>query len=331
MNPLIEMAIQGGRYTEAENQLNNLILLNTPNADTFYLLGTVKLNLILDSNRSFDEVTYCFNKAISLTADKSQLEKDLLIFCLGTFKQFNDIQAQLEIERKNSRMDFFKGVAVTFIASKFYESSKSTFGNIGSLVGISLGIGLSLDALKTLGDIPQIIIFLEKTKKRIFDYLKDTISDKNLLNNHITELQQTAGHFQNYDSNFDTSSIQQLNSISVSRVYIDPAECVELTKADANRWARNFNNRMSGKGDGFKDENIIFGIAIEKEKINFIFTNKGVHTHYGSFISYNDSGLKLSNNMLGVWIGMKYFGPHKNKSEIVERLNNYIHQMKQNI
>lgn len=328
MNPLIEMAIQGGRYTEAENQLNNLIL-NSPNADTFYLLGTVKLNLILDSNRSFDEVAYCFNKAITLTDDKSQLEKDILIFCLGTFKQFNDIQAQLEIERKKSRMDFFKGVAVTFIASKFYENSKSTFGSVGSLVGISLGIGLSVDALKTLGDIPQIIIFLEKTKKRIFDYLKDTISDKNLLNNHIAELQQTAGHFQNYDSNVDTSSIQQLNSNSASRVYIDPAECVELTKADANRWARNFNNRMSGKGDGFKDENIIFGIAIEKDKINFIFTNKGVHTHYGNFIPYNDSGLKLSTNMLGVWIGMRYFGPHKNKSEIVERLSNFIHQMKQ--
>ena len=328
MNPLIEMAIQGGRYTEAENQLNNLIL-NAPNADTFYLLGTVKLNLILDNSRSFDEVTYCFNKAISLTENKSQLEKDILIFCLGTFKQFNDIQAQLEIERKNSRMDFFKGVAVTFIASKFYENSKSTFGSVGSLVGISLGIGLSVDALKTLGDIPHIIIFLEKTKKRIFDYLKDTISDKNLLNNHITALQQKAGHFQNYDSNVDTSSIQQLNSISASRVYIDPAECVELTKADANRWARNFNNRMSGKGEGFKDEKIILGIAIEKGKINFIFTNKGVHTHYGNFNPYNDNGLKLNSNILGVWIGMRYFGPHKSKSEIVDRLNNFIHQMKQ--
>lgn len=328
MNPLIEMAIQGGRYTEAENQLNNLIL-NTPDADTFYLLGTVKLNLILDSNRSFDEVAYCFNKAISLTANKSQLEKDILIFCLGTFKQFNDIQIQLEAERKKNRMDFFKGIAVTFVASKFYENSKSTFGSVGSLVGISLGVGLSVDALKNLGDIPQIIIFLEKTKKRIFDYLKDTISDKSLLNNHIAELQQVAGHFQNYESNIDTTSIQQLNSVSASRVYIDPAECVELTKADANRWARNFNNRMAGKGDGFKDENIIFGIAIEKDKLNFIFTNNGIHTHYGNFIPYSDNGLKLSSNMLGVWIGMRYFGPHKNKAEIVERLNNFIHQMKQ--
>lgn len=328
MNPLIEMAIQGGRYTEAENQLNNLIL-NSPNADTFYLLGTVKLNLILDSNRNFDEIAYCFNKALSSTENRSQLEKDILIFCLGTFKQFNDIQAQLEIERKKSRMDFFKGVAVTFVASKFYENSKSTFGSVGSLVGISLGIGLSVDALKTLGDIPQIMIFLEKTKKRIFDYLKENISDKKLLNDHINELQLTAGHFQNYDSNVDTSSIQQLNSNSASRVYIDPAECVELTKADANRWARNFNNRMAGKGDGFKDENIIFGIAIEKDKINFIFTNKGVHTHYGNFIPYNDNGLKLSTNMLGVWIGMRYFGPNKNKSEIVDRLNNFINQMKQ--
>lgn len=328
MNPLIEMAIQGGRYTEAENQLNNLIL-SSPNADTFYLLGTVKLNLILDSNRSFDEVIYCFNKAISLTDDKSQLEKDILIFCLGTFKQFNDIQAQLEIERKKSRMDFFKGVAVTFIASKFYENSKSTFGSVGALVGISLGLGLSLESLKTLGNIPQIIIFLEKTKKRIFDYLNNAISDKNLLSNHILELQQTAGHFQNYDSKVDTSSMQQLNSISASKVYIDPAECVELTKADANRWARNFNNRMSGKGDGFKDENIICGIAIEKDKINFVFTNKGVHNHYGSFMPYSDNSLKLSSNLLGVWIGMRYFGPHKNKTEIVDRVNNFINLMKQ--
>lgn len=322
------MALQGGRYTEAENQLNNVIL-NSPNADTFYLLGTVKLNLILDSHRSFEEVAYCFNKALSLTEDKNQLEKDILIFCLGTFKQFNDIQTQLEIERKKSRMDFFKGVAVTFIASKFYESSKSTFGSVGSLVSISLGIGLSVDALKTLGDIPNIIIYLEKTKKRIFDYLKTTISDKNLLTNHITELQQTAGHFQTYDSTFDTSAIQQLNSLSGSRVYIDPAECVELTKADANRWARNFNNRMAGKGDDFKDENIICGIAIEKDKINFIFTNKGVHTHYGNFIPYSDNKLNLSSNMMGVWIGMKYFGPHKSKAEIVERVNKFISQMKQ--
>lgn len=328
MNPLIEMAIQGGRYTEAENQLNNLIL-NSPNADAFYLLGTVKLNLILDSNRSFDEVAYCFNKAISLTDDKTQLERDILIFCLGTFKQFNEIQAQLEIERKKSRMDFYKGIAVTYVASNFYENSKSTFGSVGSLVGISLGIGLSVDALKSLGDIPQIMIFLEKTKKRIFDYLKDTITDEGLLNNHIVELEQTAGHFQNYESNIDISSIKQLNSVSASRVYIDPAECVELTKSDANRWARNFNNRMAGKGDGFKDENIIFGVAIEKDKLNFIFTNKGVHTHYGNFIPYSDNSLKLTSNILGVWIRMRYFGPHKNKSEIVERLNSFIYQMKQ--
>jgi hypothetical protein len=328
MNPLIEMAIQGGRYTEAESQLNNLIL-SSPNADTFYLLGTVKLNLILDSSRNFDEVAYCFNKALSTSENKSQFEKDILVFCLGTFKQFNDIQAQLEVERKKSRMDFFKGIAVTFVASKFYENSKTTFGSVGSLVGISLGIGLSVDALKTLGDIPQIIIFLEKTKKKIFDYLTDTISDKNLLKNHIAELQQSAGHFQNYDSSIDTSSLQQLNSISSTKVYIDPAECVELTKADANRWARNFNNRMAGKGDSFKDENIICGLAIEKDKINFIFTNKGVHTHYGNFIPYSDNSLNLSSNMLGVWIGMKYFGPHKSKTEIVERVNKFINQMKQ--
>ena len=244
-------------------------------------------------------------------------------------ERINDIQSQLEIERKNSRMDFFKGLAVTFVASKFYENSKSTFGSVGSLVGISLGVGLSLSALQTLGDIPHIIIFLEKIKKRIFDYLNESITDKLLLNNHIAELQQTVGHFQNYDSTIDTSSIKQLNSISPSKVYIDPAECVELTKADANRWARNFNNRMAGKGDGFKDENIICGIAIEKDKLNLIFTNKGVHNHYGDFILYNDDKLKLSSNMLGVWIGMKYFGPHKNKVEIVERVNNFISKMKQ--
>jgi hypothetical protein len=327
MNDLIAMALQGGRYTEAENQLNNLIL-NEPNADIFYLLGTVKFNLILDNNRSFDEVVFCFNKALNLTSDKKQLEQDILIFCLGTFKQFNEIQAQLEIERKKSRMDFFKGIAITYIASSFFENSKSTFGSVGSIVGISLGVGLSLDALKTLGDIPDIIIYLEKTKKRIIDYLNQTISDKNLLSQHFDELIDATSHFQKYDNTVDTTALQKLNKLCSSKIYIEPAECVELTKADLHRWARNIDHRLTGKGDKFKDENIICGIAIELGKINFVFTDKGIHNHYGDFTTFH-SIKPLSSNMLGVWVGMKYFGPHSCKKEIVEQVNLFIDHMKQ--
>ena len=70
MNDLIIMAIQGGRYLEAEKQIGNLIL-NQPTADAYFLLGTTKPNLLLDKGRSYLEVQFCFNRYLELTQDRA--------------------------------------------------------------------------------------------------------------------------------------------------------------------------------------------------------------------------------------------------------------------
>jgi len=44
MNDIILMAIKGGRYLEAEKQLND-ILLNNPTSEDYFLMGSIKSNL----------------------------------------------------------------------------------------------------------------------------------------------------------------------------------------------------------------------------------------------------------------------------------------------
>ena len=200
---------------------------------------------------------------------------------------------------------------------------------MSSIVGISLGIGVSLESLKNLGDIPSIIIYLEKMKKNIFDYLEDAIvNEKKLLQDNLIELEYSAGKFQKYDNSIDITSLEELNRVVGGGLLIDAAECAEMAKADAFRWARNTNNKLAGKGDGFKSDKIICGISISENKINFILTSEGLFHHYGGFLSYKDNSLKISTNMLGVWIGMKYFGPNKFKSDIATTLNQFFDKMR---
>ena len=57
MNDLIIMSIKGGRYIEAENQCNQLVL-NEPNTENYFLLGSIKSNLLFGKGRDFSEIIH---------------------------------------------------------------------------------------------------------------------------------------------------------------------------------------------------------------------------------------------------------------------------------
>ena len=99
MNDLITMSIQGGRYLEAEKQIGDIIL-TSPSADSYFMLGTVKSNLLLDKGRSYLEVQFCFNKYLELSEDKSQSEKNIMAFCVGLYSQLADIESKLLAQKK---------------------------------------------------------------------------------------------------------------------------------------------------------------------------------------------------------------------------------------
>ena len=90
-NELAIIAIKGGRYPEAENIFNTEIQTK-PSSHSYFGLGVCKLNMLLNVNRTVDEVIYCFEKSVFLssTVQNSNLPCDLLpvqysIYCTGHY------------------------------------------------------------------------------------------------------------------------------------------------------------------------------------------------------------------------------------------------------
>ena len=317
MNELVTIALKGGRYSDAENHLNPILANGTADVDTYFTLGLIKSNLLLQKNRSFEEVKYCFDKALEITDNRSQMEKDVMVFSLGIIEQLVNIQKKLEEEQRQQRINLITGIAVTFIASKFLDSSTSSFGAISSIVGAGFGVGMSLEALSTLGDIPTIIHHIEKIKFGYIEYLKGAVRLENsLFEEHIQKLEEQIGKIQKYNTEIDISVLYDLNNEVGGNLVFEPVSALSMTQQDTgHRWKTKIDVNFHG--------NVLCGIAIEKASyISLLLTDKGVYSMYSDFYKYNE--IQLSSNFTGVYKGMKYFGPNKHRKRIVEVLNNFF-------
>lgn len=174
MNDLIVMAIKGGRYLEAESKLGDL-LLNNPTDEHYFLMGSIKSNLILDKGRDISEVFYCFEKSQQVSENKPQAALDSGIFLYGIYLQLKKIEAELNKNLKTNAIKAVAGVLLTYASSRIIDDAKKSFGTISGIVGASFGIGMTLDGLEKIGDISAQLDYVSSIKTKIKKYLTNNL------------------------------------------------------------------------------------------------------------------------------------------------------------
>lgn len=212
MNDIILMAIKGGRYLEAEKQLND-ILLNNPTSEDYFLMGSIKSNLILSKGRNLSEVLFCFEKCINLSVDKEQSNRDVGGFLFGIYKQLQGIDRQLQVEQKTQAVKTLAGLALTYFSSGIIDDSKNSFGAISGIVGASFGVGMSIDGLSTIGDLASQRIYLQNLKVEVEKYLKENypeLREKFYGSIDLNKLKGVLNQFPNEFYNFQDLSNEKI-------------------------------------------------------------------------------------------------------------------------
>lgn len=185
MNDVILMSIKGGRYLEAEKETNKIILDN-PSDEVYFLMGTVKSNLLLDKGRDFSEVTYCFEKSIELSKNSTETKNQAGTFLLGIHKQLQDISAQIVEQKKVAQKQISQGILATYLSSVVLDNSKSSFGNIAGIVGAGFGVGLAYDGLSNIGGLSAQSIFIKNLRANIESYLINNFPE---IKSHFDEIE----------------------------------------------------------------------------------------------------------------------------------------------
>ena len=157
-NELAIMAIKGGRFLEAESIFSE-DLKKEANSQSFFGLGVCKLNLLLDINRTPEEVAYCFEKALNLSDEttKQELIFQASVFLKTILGQYKDLYIELEARKKAEAVQALVGLGLTLGAAAIGSGRGSNaFTQIASLAVAGAGVGVSLDGLKNMGAIPEI-------------------------------------------------------------------------------------------------------------------------------------------------------------------------------
>jgi hypothetical protein len=164
------MAIMGGRYLEAEKLTNELILTN-PNSETFFLLGTIKSNLLLSKGRDYNEVIYCFEKSYSLSDNKEETNNNIGAFLFCIYQQLNKLQENLKDEAGWNLLKTVVGVATSYIGAELFEKSESAFGALTAGVTAGIGVGMTFDGISEIGSIAAQFEYVKNLKNRLEEYL----------------------------------------------------------------------------------------------------------------------------------------------------------------
>jgi len=332
MNDLITMSIQGGRYLEAEKKLGDIILAS-PSADAYFMLGTVKSNLLLDKGRSYLEVQFCFNKYLELSEDKSQSEKNIMAFCVGLYSQLADIESKLFAQKKKEVLNIALGTIITFASSKIIDNSEKSFGVISGVVGASFGVGMALDGLSNIGDINAIISYVIRLKVEMIEFLKKTIDlEKGLLESEILTLGEKFGSITDVDSSIDKGDIENVLGSS----YVSATQAIALINSrekvnSVKTWT--VKGLLSNKPFELpKEEKVLFGLKSDKKPnlMEYLFTNKGVY-HFAKLKLMTYDSLSFNINIQGTIGHHRMFGlmgKISSQEEKVKSLNGFISKMK---
>lgn len=165
-NELAIIAIKGGRFSEAESMFNSDLQAN-PSSSSFFGLGVCKLNMLLDINRTPEEVVYCFEKAVSLVEnerEKEALKEQANMFLLSVLNQYSNLYIELESRKKDEATQALIGLGLTIGAAVIGSSKGSNaFTQIASLAVAGAGVEVALHGLSNIGKIPDIQAYIIKT------------------------------------------------------------------------------------------------------------------------------------------------------------------------
>ncbi len=170
-NELAIIAIKGGRFSEAETIFNSEIS-TSPSTSAYFGLGICKLNMLLDVNRSVEEVKYCFEKAIGLAEEESRkvLTGQAVDYLSTVLSQYSSLYHQLEEQKQKEAKAAAVGAALTIGAAMVGSNHKSNaFTQIASLAVAGAGVGVAVDGLTKLGKIPEMQSFLIETGGKLID------------------------------------------------------------------------------------------------------------------------------------------------------------------
>lgn len=344
------MSIQGGRYLEAEKQIGEIIV-EEPSPEAYFMLGTVKSNLLLDSNRSYQEVQLCFNKCLEMSKDVSQSEKDIMVFCLNLHKQLSELENELIKQKNKQKWNVVAGLITTFAFSKIIDNSRGSFGVIGGLVGASYGVGMSLEGLSNIGDFDEIRSFVIQLKNEMTSFLKVSIKNEvDLLRSEILSITEKGGSIIEIDTSFDSTELEKVLGIN----FVSPVKAVSLIEYGENiqslggggfsqvekSWRIKKLFKKPIKFSVSDGESVLFGLKSNKSPnlMEYLFTSKGIY--YGlnpKLIPYQKATFKYSIVLrlafLGIpypWVSMSHsflgnglFSTIDNQKNIVSVLNSF--------
>lgn len=168
-NELAIIAIKGGRYDEAESIFNNEVQ-NNPTYHSYFGLGVCKLNLLLNINRTVDEIIYCFEKSLNLAdkKEKKEIENQISVFINTILIQYKELYLKLEDEKKKQANKALLGAALTIGAAAVGAGKNANaFTQIASLAAAGVGVGISLDGIDKLGEIPEIQKYILKCASKL--------------------------------------------------------------------------------------------------------------------------------------------------------------------
>lgn len=173
-NELAVIAIKGGRFNEAEN-LFSQDLQSNPTSSSYFGLAICKLHMLLDVNRSVQEVGYCFEKAISLSEESSK--QDLILqsaeYLKKVLQQFDELYRQLEQQKKEQARAAAIGAALTIGAAMIGSNNNSNaFTQIASLAAAGAGVSIAVDGISKLGEIPDIQSYILETGENLINEFK---------------------------------------------------------------------------------------------------------------------------------------------------------------
>lgn len=189
MSESVTLAIKGGRYEDAERDLTKIVS-DSPSEDNYFLLATVKSNLLL-SGRSFEEVKYCYEKCYELSENRQQTEQNIISFNTLIYEQLEELIVNLRQQKKVQWASVAISTLITHTSAKHIEGSKSVIGNITGIVGASYGVGMFLGSLSKLGEIDDVIEFSENLKNMIISYLKGSIKiEQNLISDFLDKFEE---------------------------------------------------------------------------------------------------------------------------------------------
>lgn len=242
-NELAIIAIKGGRFTEAEN-LFNQDLQTSPSINSYFGLGICKLNMLLDVNRSVEEVVYCFEKALSLAEDdkKPEFESSADDYLKTVLTQYSSIYKQLEEQKKKETQAAALGAVLT-IGSAMVGSNRNSnaFTQIASLATAGAGVGVVVDGLTKLGQIPKMQSFIIETgEKLISQFVKLGISNEN-------ELHQ---FFDSSELLKFTQNVDDQNKVNANRALSIILAFLGLNRLYLGKWKSGILFIMSGGGFG---------------------------------------------------------------------------------